>query len=236
MKRLIFVTVLIVLAGTSALWSAEKEQPAPSGELQMQFRFSRLLVMPFVRATASENLWHCPQCGKVLRACSIDTGAEPTLMNLLMDRLAQYPGLSLVSQEEFNKALQAIPEPELTKTRLDPHFPLVMAERLKADAVLIPTVSCFRERQGNAVASGKPAAVAFDLDLVAVADHRVVWTGSYEEEQQPLLSNLLQAKTFFRRGAIWVTVDVLAKDGMAKAMSTFPGGAGFSPAPAQPSP
>jgi hypothetical protein len=157
-------------------------------------------------------------------------------MNLLMDQLQDSRGLELVSQEELNKVLKAIPEPDLTKARLDPNFPFVLAERLKADAVLIPAVSCFRERQGNALASGKPAAVAFELDLISAADHRVVWTGSYEEEQQPLLSNLLLAKTFFRRGAKWVTVDVLAKDGMAKATASFPSGPGLNPVPAQTAP
>jgi hypothetical protein len=232
MKRLIPALLGVMLIGIAARLSAEKDHPAtPAGGLQLQFHFSRLLVMPFVRASAVENLWKCPRCGNILLACPMDTGAEAALMDLLMDRVQSYRGFQLVPQEELNKALQAIPEPDLTQARLDPKFPFTLAERLQADAVLVPTVSCFRERQGNALASGKPAAVGFELDLLAVADRRLVWNGSYAEEQQPLLNNLLQAKTFFRRGAKWVTVDVLARDGMAKAMSTFPGAAGFNPAP-----
>jgi hypothetical protein len=237
MKRLSFAFLAVMLIGIAGRLSAETgKPPAPGQELQLQFRFSRLLVMPFARATAQESLWKCPRCGKILMSCAMDNGAEASLMNLLMDQVQNYPGLELVSQEALNKILKDIPEPDLTKARLDPNFPFVLAGRLQADAVLVPTVSCFRERSGNALASGKPAAVAFELDLIAVADHRVVWTGSYEEEQQPLLSNLLLAKTFFRRGAKWVTVDVLAKDGMAKAMADFPGGSGLNPVPTQTAP
>ena len=241
MKRLAFILALTLAAAISPR-PAEEEEPRPSlgagksAQPPPELRFSRLLVMPFARAPVRGDLWQCPRCGKILRGCPIDDGAEATLSNLLLDRFQNHPGFTLVSQEELNQAIQAIPEPELTQARLDPNFPIVLAERLKAEAALIPTVSCFRERLGNALASGRPAAVAFELDLVIVADRRVVWSGSYEEEQKALFENLLQARTFFRRGAKWVTVDVLATDGMAKTMAAFPGGAGLNPAPTQTTP
>jgi len=224
MKRLLSLFALGWLLALCV--QAEGPSPTPAAEPKSEFQFSRLLVMPFVRAPARESLWACPRCGRVLMACSIEEGAEATLTRILGEQLETYSGFAIVSQEELNQALEAIPEPGLTQARLRPDFPFTLAQQLKADAVLISTITCFRNRSGTAWASGKPAAAAFELELYSVADRRLVWTGSYEEEQQPLLANLLQAKTFFRRGAKWVTVDALARDGMLKALADFPGGAG----------
>ncbi|OGP56929.1 MAG: hypothetical protein A2V67_00165 [Deltaproteobacteria bacterium RBG_13_61_14] len=224
MKRARAMVALGLMLALGA--KAEGPRLTPAAEPKPEFHFSRLLVMPFARAPARENLWACPRCGRVLMACPIEEGAEATLTRLLRDQLETYPGFEIVDQGELNMALQAIPEPELTRARLRPEFPFTLAQQLKADAVLIPTVTCFRNRSGQGWASAQPSAAAFELELHSVADRRVVWTGAYEEEQKPLLDDLLQAKTFFRRGAKWVTVDVLAREGMVKALASFASASG----------
>ena len=217
MKRLLLglAALLVVAAGETP---PETSPPSPAPE----FTFARLLVMPFSRAAVTGELWQCPRCGAILMSCAIEDGAEATLAGLLDDRLREFAGFAMVPQEEINRALAAIPEPERTQARLEPWFPVKLAQELKADAVLISTVSCFRQRSGTAWASGKPAAAAFELELVAVADRRMVWQGRYQEEQKPLSENLLEAGKFFRRGAKWVNVDVLARDGLAEALKDFP--------------
>lgn len=224
-RRLLQILVLVPVLSVHAAAPQGRNRPAP----EPPFHFSRLLVMPFTRAPARGEVWACPRCGRVLMACAVSEGAEAVLSRLLREELEKFAGLELVSQEELNQALRAIPEPELTQARQKPDFPFTLARQLQADAVLIPTVTCFRQRAGSAWASSRPSAVAFELELNSVAEQKVVWTGSYEEEQKPLLDDLFQAKTFFRRGAKWVTAEVLAREGMRRALADFPPAGGAAP-------
>ncbi len=194
-----------------------------SGEGAYEFR--RLLVLPFERR---EDMV-CRSCRQSVLVCKVEPDAESSLNKLLMDRLRDVPGLELVSQEEVNRAVLDIAEPERTGLQLAPDFAFQVAKKVEADAVMRNFVFCYRERVGHAAAASSPAAVSFHLHLYRVDTGEMVWMGKYEEEQAALSENLLKAPDFFRRGAKWVKVDVLAQDGMLRAMKDFPAPRGSGP-------
>lgn len=182
------------------------------------FSFKRLVVLPFERR---EGLF-CRSDGQAVLSCRVEPEAESYLNKLLMDYFRKMPGVELVSQEEINKVILDLSEPERTQMQISGDFALQVAKKLDADAVIQGFVFCYRERVGNAAAASEPAAVSFHLHLYRADSGEMVWTGGYEEEQVSLSENILKAGDFFRRGAKWVMVEELARDGMARAMSVFP--------------
>jgi len=64
--------------------------------------------------------------------------------------------------------------------------------------------------------------VAFDIDLIRVADGRTVWSGSFDETQQSLGENLFQLGTFIARGGRWVTAKDMATSGLNNILKKFP--------------
>jgi hypothetical protein len=90
------------------------------------------------------------------------------------------------------------------------------------DAVLLGFVYRFRERVGKGFSAEAPASVAFDLDLIRVADGRTVWSASFDETQQSLGENLFQLGTFLGRGGRWVTAKDMATNGLNNILKKFP--------------
>lgn len=70
----------------------------------------------------------------------------------------------------------------------------------------------FEERLGGDYGSEKPAGAGFHMHLVD--EGKVRRTFVFDENQEALTSNLFNIKKFFRRGARWVTVEQLAREGI----------------------
>jgi hypothetical protein len=77
----------------------------------------------------------------------------------------------------------------------------------------------FRERQGGNFAVEKAASAAFHVHLMRGNDVERVFV--FDETQQPLSSNVLDVSTFVKRGAKWITVGELAREGIHKAVDSF---------------
>lgn len=98
----------------------------------------------------------------------------------------------------------------------------VVADETGADAVLFGTVYRFQERVGTRFAAPQPASVSFDLALYSVAAGEVVWKGQFDETQEALTSNLLNAWMFWRAGPHWFSARELAGLGIEKLLATLP--------------
>jgi len=108
-----------------------------------------------------------------------------------------------------------------TVPKIDAHGPLQSRARdlgkaLGADAVLFGTVSRYQERVGSEYGATEPAAVAFTLSLVSVSTGKILWTGKFDETQQPLSSNLLNWWQFWRGGPRWFTAEEFAHLGIER--------------------
>jgi len=106
-------------------------------------------------------------------------------------------------------------------TQLDTGAPVpaqaaALGKAVGATAVLCGTVTRYHQRQGSAYGVTRPASVAFDMQLVSAGSGKVLWTGSFDETQEPLASNLLNWWQFWEAGPRWMTVEELAHLGVER--------------------
>ncbi|MCL4244896.1 MAG: hypothetical protein KJ002_07180 [Candidatus Dadabacteria bacterium] len=93
--------------------------------------------------------------------------------------------------------------------------------KLGVDAVFTGVISEHTERKGSGAGVESPATVAFSVELLDTKDGSILWETYFTETQRPLLDNLYEIDKFFKRGAKWITVDELTKEGARKAASDF---------------
>ncbi len=105
--------------------------------------------------------------------------------------------------------------PDLTAAQALAHLPSegdlanraqALGKEVGSDAVLFGTVSRYVERVGREYGARSPASVAFTLNLVSVSSGKILWTGSFDQTQRPLSSNLFNWWQFWRGGPRWFTV------------------------------
>jgi hypothetical protein len=94
-----------------------------------------------------------------------------------------------------------------------------VGRELKCDVVLMSTINRFHQREGGEFAADFPASAAFSMELVRVDDGKVLWSGSFDETQESLLSNLLSFGKAQSRGFKWVTVEELVRQGVHERLS-----------------
>ncbi len=90
------------------------------------------------------------------------------------------------------------------------------ASELNADYVFIGILERYLDRKGTANAVEQPASVLFRTYLMNIATGATVYESSFDETQEALLSNILKASLFFRRGARWLSAEELSREGAAK--------------------
>jgi hypothetical protein len=95
-------------------------------------------------------------------------------------------------------------------------------KRIKAQHVLAGTVWRFEERRGTAIAASSAASVGFALFLVNVSDGAILWENVFEETQQPLTENILNATMYVKKGLKWFTAKEFAAFGVEKVFAGFP--------------
>ncbi|MBN2139741.1 MAG: hypothetical protein JW718_01930 [Desulfovibrionaceae bacterium] len=91
---------------------------------------------------------------------------------------------------------------------------LSVGKCLPADFLLVPQVLFWREREGGSAGVEEPASVVLDIYLIDVKAETVAGRYHYDETQQPLSENLLEAGKFFRRKGRWVPALELAREGL----------------------
>jgi len=128
----------------------------------------------------------------------IASGAEQVVTAEIYDVLASSPEWNFVPDLAVTQALTKIPaspDPALRARQL--------GQALNADAVIFGTVSRYVDRVGGEFGAKQPAAVGIKLQLISVKSAAILWTGSFDEEQQPLSSNLLNWWQFWEGGPKW---------------------------------
>lgn len=112
----------------------------------------------------------------------------------------------LVPDLSVDAALRSIPSTAGLEARAR-----ALGSATNADVVLFGAVSRFREREGGELGVRRPAAVGLTLNALVPASGEVVWRGAFNEEQQPLSSNLLNWWMFWRQGPRWFSAAELAR-------------------------
>ncbi len=148
----------------------------------------------------------------------VPASAAERITQLLWNRLRAREGIRVFSPSDTAKAVAT-----LLAHKPQPHPHVVAAEAaksLKADAALTGLVLVYQERVGSRLGANPPAAVGFEVKLVA-ADGQVLWEANYYEKQRPLTEDALG---FFERRGAFVTADELAQYGVDEVLKEFPFG------------
>ncbi|WP_320175959.1 hypothetical protein [Maridesulfovibrio sp.] len=87
---------------------------------------------------------------------------------------------------------------------------------MSADYILVPQILFWQDLRGMQKADFniQPASVIIDLYLIDVNNRRIIRRFHYDETQQTLMENVLEADTFFKRGGKWVTAMQLADEAL----------------------
>lgn len=148
---------------------------------------------------------------------SVPPGANQKVARIFTRTLRARGGLTVIPPGESEPAVAALRarDPELSAKEVARRLAL----DLKADAALQGLLRIYKEREGSKYGAD-PAIVGFDVMLVA-SDGRVIWRGSYYEEQRPVTEDI---GGFFDRGFGFVTAEDLATYGAEKLVDQFPFG------------
>ncbi|MDY7032283.1 MAG: hypothetical protein SVY10_10325 [Thermodesulfobacteriota bacterium] len=97
-----------------------------------------------------------------------------------------------------------------------------LGKELKAHHMVLGVVWRYRDRVGSAIAVERPASVAFAIYAIHVESGGKLWKRVFDQTQQSLSENVLNAPDFFKHGAKWLTASELAKLGLNKTLKTLP--------------
>ena len=93
---------------------------------------------------------------------------------------------------------------------------------LHSDAVLMTTVSRYRQRVGGELAAESPASASFQMRLVDVKTKAVLWSADFDETQESLFSNILTFNKAQSRGFKWISVENLVTQGIKDRLANCP--------------
>ena len=108
--------------------------------------------------------------------------------------------------------------------RLDPQTTAVRCARdFGATAVVLGRLLRYREREGSAAGSTRPASVSFEVTVYEAPTARRLWTGRFDETQQAITEAILRARQYPGGGTRWLSAAEFARwgaDEVAKAITT----------------
>jgi hypothetical protein len=146
----------------------------------------------------------------------VPPAAGEKITDLVWAKLKHRSGLQLLSPRDAEGVVR---EPaQGTASDRAPAYKI--AQRLSADAALSGKVLVYQERVGSRLGADPPAAVGFEVTLVA-SDGMVLWEGNYYEKQRPMIEDVWG---FIRRRGMFVTAEELATYGAAELAEAFPFG------------
>ena len=158
-----------------------------------------------------------PISGRNFVAGEITPGARGDLTGLLYQKMTEFPQLDVVPLKEVEKVMERgnFKKEPIASARKT-------GEAFDVDGVVLGWVFRYEERIGNAISVERPASVSFVIHLVGVEEGSMLWSGRFQETQQPLSENVLKLGSFFRRGGVWLKAKSLASVGMDEVLVSFP--------------
>ncbi|MBW1641780.1 MAG: hypothetical protein JRJ76_02965 [Deltaproteobacteria bacterium] len=182
-----------------------------------------VLVLPFTMATQRYEIGttvRCFECDVMVQTGTIEVGADEFMNRKLIAFFKEktpYTAIPLwtvegISSKNLSQGLRGS----------DRRLLVQMGKSLHADAVVSGTIYRFRQRVGTRISVSTPASVAFAMELIRVADGRVIWNRAFDQTQRGLHEDLFKIGTFMKRGAKWLTAQELAASGLHETMASFP--------------
>ncbi len=222
LKHLPVKSIWIVLLVSLCLVGA----PVRPGAEEKKAPLRKVAVIPFqvVSHQDGSSTVRCPVCNSVNAAGAVVSGAERIVQALFTDKLAEVKNAEVLSPEETAAVYRRI-----SAHRFKQSLSQVIQEvgrEVQADVLAVGFVYRYVERVGYDYSAEHPASVAFEIHLISVQDGRSLWRGIFDQTQKSLMEDVLQASSFFRGGAKWVTARELTRLGIDDVFKTF---SGFQP-------
>ncbi|MBN2125827.1 MAG: hypothetical protein JW821_16130 [Deltaproteobacteria bacterium] len=219
--RVIFFAVLWVLSAQAFGHSGFALAQSAPGVPTLQVR--KIAFLPFFKGVQSSNIQEtlaCPLCRLYLEPEGVAPGGEFVLTDYVQEALVLKHEDRVFPARLVKSTLEGISGDKKEDT------PLSLAQKtgkaLGTDLVMVGFIWRFRDRVGGAAGVESPASVAFALHLLSVETGRVIWNAGFNETQQSLSENILDARTFLKRGGRWLTAPELARYGVEEVFERYP--------------
>lgn len=174
-------------------------------------RFDRVCVVPFEAA---------PRVARDAPEGEAEAEDVRTRVGRFLAEALQTRGVTVIPPSDLARVFTAAgrPVPEL-----DPYGAAeIAAQEFGANAVLLGRVDRFREREGEALGSLRPASVAFTVTLYSAPAGRRIWTARFDETQKALSENLFNLPRYPGGGTRWLTAAELARWGAERVAEEIP--------------
>lgn len=203
MKRFaIFLSPLLVFLVALSLTSCtHKAQPLSTEEEQAPVAVELLAILP-TEISKPDNV----DDKKTVR--QLETGAL-VLHSLLQEKYGDKKGFLLLTDNQ-KEALIADFSGNIQMTACH------IGRQVNADAIMLTSVSRYRERDGNDYSVNDPASVSFKYQLIHIPSGETLCLGVFDETQETLLSNLFSFSKASNRGFKWIKAEELIREGLTK--------------------
>jgi len=145
------------------------------------------------------------------KAAELEKGAE-FMDQQLADALKGRDNIRILSQRQL---MSLLPKDEVARAALLSKI----GSELKCNAVLETTISRYSQRVGGEYGADVPASATFSMKLYNTADASVIWSTTFRETQQSLMSNIMSAHKY---GLKWLTVEELLTMGIDEKVEQCP--------------
>ena len=177
------------------------------------YHLERIVIIPFTEDDKESD-------GRSLTSRKVEKGSGEILTNIIYEALKKRSDIKLVSMEDVAGAIKGIVD-------ADAGLPIrSMAARigreLKADAVIIGSVTSFQERVGSSLGIERPASVGFEVELFSTKDDKLLWKSGFYETQASLTEDIGSLPLFIKRGGKWITAEELARYGAEEVIKDYP--------------
>ncbi len=220
--KIICLAVCIALAGCASSAVTELRDTAFTSSA-----VSTLACMPFVRGrqcldpqTGEDALLDCRFSSLSYSPEFYSPGALQDISSILHGELRNTYGRIVKDYSAGVSVFEtlALRTPDKTLRSLASAF----ARELGAEYVAAGVLDSYKERKGTARAIYSPASVSFRVYIIHAPTESIVFEGVFSETQQALSENILQAPSFFKRGARWLTAAELSREGIRRVLADIP--------------
>ena len=147
-----------------------------------------------------------------------EASGAPVVARQVAEAIAAH-GVSVIPPQDVARALQSAGVAAGAKPD---QIAAVTQQKFGASLLLTGQVSRYRDRQGENLGVSSPASVGFSVTLYQAPGAAKLWSGSFDETQEPMSANLFNMGRYPGGGTRWLTAEELSKWGADGVADVFP--------------
>jgi len=198
------VWAALAVAAAAAGCAATVRETRHPGFAEQRFTLSRVAVAPFGVGTSAAR-------------DGVD-GAQADLVAARVAEALAQSGLAVTGPDDVRRALEGAGG----EAAASPATAARIAHAgFGVDAVVVGTLTRWRDRSGQAAGTTEPASVGFAVTLVHAPSGTKLWTGVFDETQHALTENVFNVGRYPGGGTRWLTAEEMTRWGaesIARAM------------------